>query len=1189
MAVSTNLIAYWKLDNSIGDATGNHSFTEYNGTFATNGIKRQSMKFNKASSQYARLSSATNTAFNTDLSTNDFTFSAWVYIDNASTSSRGIMGNWGTEPYVYTDLGHDGTDKPYFKLGWTETSYTEIYGDANILPNRWNHLVFIADRDTSMYMYVNNVRQTSWKNINASSGYSMYSATNRLNIGNIGTELGGYFFDGYIDEVGAWNRALTADDVSTIYNGRYALSYPFTLEDLSTGLQSYWKLDEDTGTTIYDAVGVNHLTLSGAVVGSTDAISIKSIDFDTSTDYLQDLTLSGLDTSNSQFSISFWAKFDTLAVAAGHPMILARFQSTDGPGSNSPTGVISMVDAGGYNAIQTNTYTTDGSYYEIYSGTSKITFATAQWYHIVYMYSYDVSLRALYVNAADAKQTSNNKISFYPADRPNYYICIGNSYGGATRAIDGRIDEVGYWSRLLTPTEVATLYNNGAGFAFPFVTAEASTDLSTNLKAYWKLDETSDVSAHDSLNTYDLIKGTGITQNQSGKIVNSYAFTAGNTGLSKPSTAYFAYPEVTFSCWVKSASVGGSARLSIAADWSGTDNDGWWFYIAETTGKPTIYLGHTGYAGGDSTLTANASIGLSTWTHLAFSFKQPNQRLYINGAEASSATWDTSILYVAGGQFYIGRGDSYRFNGYIDEVGIWDRELATSEISQLYNSGSGLSFPFTGGGDTPSALLSDLISYWKMEETTGTTLYDSHGNNDITTWHNPSLNTTGKILQAVDFDPSSSGSGIMSGDFATLYADVSDKMSVSFWIKEHKIANVAPTGDQYMFRCGYSTTPWYNCEVFARSYTDGIVAAFRDKDTSSFSVAHSSALSTETWYHIVAIAGGVGTYPVIYVNNVSTAGSTLQYQRLLTANSFFGVGSSYDGANEACRGIMDEVGWWSRALTNGEVASLYNNGNGLAYPFSGGGTSTLLQNIISYWPLNETDGSAADSLSIHTGSCVDISYNSTSGKLAGCYKFKNGGSTSRVTVGNIQPTTFSYSFWLKTASASTNDMFLIDNTDYSSNWYGYRIYIGSGGMVSFITCDGASHIPEVTGTAHSVVDNNWHHVVAVADSSANTIGVYVDTSYYSYSTTYDVSYFSGCITSFGQNGNNQYMYNGQLDEIGVWNKALTTAEVAELYNNGNGLAYPFGGGVWNPGGLYAVSSLGKYAIWLGKYIIYVSQ
>ena len=41
------------------------------------------------------------------------------------------------------------------------------------------------------------------------------------------------------------------------------------------------------------------------------------------------------------------------------------------------------------------------------------------------------------------------------------------------------------------------------------------------------------------------------------------------------------------------------------------------------------------------------------------------------------------------------------------------------------------------------------------------------------------------------------------------------------------------------------------------------------------------------------------------------------------------------------------------------------------------------------------------------------------------------------------------------------------------------------------------------------------------------------------------------------NGTAAQAFDGMMDEIGVWSRALTATEVTELYNSGNGLAYPF--------------------------------
>jgi len=37
------------------------------------------------------------------------------------------------------------------------------------------------------------------------------------------------------------------------------------------------------------------------------------------------------------------------------------------------------------------------------------------------------------------------------------------------------------------------------------------------------------------------------------------------------------------------------------------------------------------------------------------------------------------------------------WDGVIDELGIWDRVLSASEVTELYNSGSGFQYPFTEG------------------------------------------------------------------------------------------------------------------------------------------------------------------------------------------------------------------------------------------------------------------------------------------------------------------------------------------------------------------------------------------------------------------------------------------------------------------------------------------------------------
>jgi len=88
----------------------------------------------------------------------------------------------------------------------------------------------------------------------------------------------------------------------------------------------------------------------------------------------------------------------------------------------------------------------------------------------------------------------------------------------------------------------------------------------------------------------------------------------------------------------------------------------------------------------------------------------------------------------------------------------------------------------------------------------------------------------------------------------------------------------------------------------------------------------------------------------------------------------------------------------------------------------------------------------------------------------------------------------------------------------------------------------------------------WH------DATANVIGINVDDG-----TALTAAHTTGC-----QDGTNNFLIgaihgggdymDGLVDEVGIWNKVLTSGEITDLYNSGSGLAYPFGeGGVLGTG------------------------
>lgn len=88
----------------------------------------------------------------------------------------------------------------------------------------------------------------------------------------------------------------------------------------------------------------------------------------------------------------------------------------------------------------------------------------------------------------------------------------------------------------------------------------------------------------------------------------------------------------------------------------------------------------------------------NTWSHVVFTRGNGNADtvFYVNGVNVglSNNHW-AAITPLTGGTVYMGRrGNGNFFHGYLDEVGVWDRMLTPTEVTNLYNGGMGKSYPF---------------------------------------------------------------------------------------------------------------------------------------------------------------------------------------------------------------------------------------------------------------------------------------------------------------------------------------------------------------------------------------------------------------------------------------------------------------------------------------------------------------
>jgi hypothetical protein len=207
---------------------------------------------------------------------------------------------------------------------------------------------------------------------------------------------------------------------------------------LLTGLVSYWKLDEASGTR-FDTVSSNNLSDNGGVGSAIGKIG-NAAEFDT-TNYLSTNTV----LSSGPFTVSCWIYADTVTQPAGG--IVNRY-SNSVPADRTWTTYVANDDIV-FGVLPT-------------SLTVSNVVSAATWH--LFIFWYDDVAQEIGIQFDTTIQTTPQTTG-YPVT--NVDFTVGARSGGNTE-FDGRIDEVGIWSRVLTAAERTQLYNGGSGITYPF-------------------------------------------------------------------------------------------------------------------------------------------------------------------------------------------------------------------------------------------------------------------------------------------------------------------------------------------------------------------------------------------------------------------------------------------------------------------------------------------------------------------------------------------------------------------------------------------------------------------------------------------------------------------------------------------------------------------------------------------------
>lgn len=210
--------------------------------------------------------------------------------------------------------------------------------------------------------------------------------------------------------------------------------------------------------------------------------------------------------------------------------------------------------------------------------------------------------------------------------------------------------------------------------------------LDIDLISYYKLDETSGA-VIDSHGTNDG-ENFGATRGVEGVINNSFNFSSDESDYVNLTDMdeFVASNELTISVWVNMKSTGSAHILSHRSD------DSTRAFQIDNTGSAIRFIVWNS-SGTLKQVVTTYDLVLGEWYHIVGVWNGTNIMLYINGTMEDIEDQLGTIRDEAT-NITLGTSDQSPvfWDGLIDEVGIWNRSLNSTEVSDLYNSGAGITY-----------------------------------------------------------------------------------------------------------------------------------------------------------------------------------------------------------------------------------------------------------------------------------------------------------------------------------------------------------------------------------------------------------------------------------------------------------------------------------------------------------------
>ncbi len=595
--------------------------------------------------------------------TNEMSISVWV--KTSGTAVKCIVCKWSslgsyndTQSYAVYMLT-DG--RVVWAVNATNGNDNPLTGVIAINNGVWHHIVVTAQNGTNnQKIYIDGVFDAQ-----TTPGDTIIdTTTDPLRIGGgseEGIEPGPYKWNGSLDDVRIYNRALSQKEITRLYKLGEGTKINTTPTDKYTnGLVGYWTFDasEMNGTSAYDISG-SHAT--GALTNgpiTAQGRQGQGISFD-GTDDSVDIAVSGL-SDPKVFTATGWFRANDVSNT-----VLSMGNS----GDTDPYWRILL--AGNRLQFHPRTSWTDST--DLVSTT---VVNGGNWHHFAISMSdgmrlyVDGRLEAQEIRVLDGPMTTN-------------IITIGALGRTIKEAyFNGTIDDVRIYNRALTQDEITGLYNLGTPIK---INTTPTTLVDDGLVGYWTFDgnNMSGTSAYDISGNHATGTLTNGADPAMGKIGQGISFDGVDDYIDV--TLLPAMTDYTYSLWIKTDAYANGAA---------SDGGGTYFVDRQTESSQLASLKAIGgnfahqyrdNSGNNIGAVSGSQIKVNTWQHVVWGKNGTELFIYVDGIKTSNSISMTVTPPLP----RVGRHSSATgfFDGMIDDFRIYNRGLSLDEVQTLYNAG----------------------------------------------------------------------------------------------------------------------------------------------------------------------------------------------------------------------------------------------------------------------------------------------------------------------------------------------------------------------------------------------------------------------------------------------------------------------------------------------------------------------